>query len=148
MDNLTPERRSWNMGQIKSTNTRPELAVRSRLHRLGYRFRIHRRDLPGCPDIVLPKYKSIIFVHGCYWHRHEGCRYAYTPKSRQDFWLKKFSRTVQRDVEVQDELKRLGWQVLVIWECEVKQMDKVEKRLLQFLRCPVGEETTGQNAKK
>lgn len=148
MDNLTPERRSWNMGQIKSTNTRPERAVRSRLHRLGYRFRIHRRDLPGCPDIVLPKYKSIIFVHGCYWHRHEGCCYAYTPKSRQDFWLKKFSRTVQRDVEVQDELKRLGWQVLVIWECEVKQMDEVEKRLRQFLRSPVGEETTGQDAKK
>lgn len=120
MDKLTPEHRSWNMGRIRSGNTKPELAVRSLLHRMGYRFRLHRKDLPGKPDIVLPKYKTVIFVHGCFWHRHPKCKYAYTPKSRIDFWEKKFTDNVARFKIVKKELAQLKWKVLVIWECEIK----------------------------
>ena len=90
MDTLSPERRSWNMSRIRSRDTKPEVVVRSLLHGMGYRFRLHRRDLPGRPDIVLPKYKIAVFVNGCFWHRHEGCRYAYSPKTRTDFWRAKF----------------------------------------------------------
>ena len=96
-DILSKERRSWNMSRIRGSDTKPELLVRSLLHRMGYRFRLHRKDLPGRPDIVLPKYRTVIFVHGCFWHRHKGCKYAYTPKSRTDFWQNKFQGTVERD---------------------------------------------------
>ena len=122
MDSLTPERRSWNMSRIRSKNTKPELIVRSLLHRMGFRFRINRKDLPGKPDIVLPKYKTVIFVHGCYWHRHPGCKGATTPKTSAkgpEFWQKKFHDNVQRDRRSQRALRQLGWRVIVVWECSV-----------------------------
>jgi len=121
------------MSRIKSSNTKPELVVRSLLHRKGYRFRLHRKDLPGKPDIVLPKYKTVIFVHGCYWHRHKGCKYAYNPKSRIGFWQNKFSQNVERDKENYETLKSLGWNVIVLWECELKNIDEVENKLKSHL---------------
>jgi len=123
MDRLTKEHRSWNMSRIKGKNTKPELRVRKMIHKMGYRFRLHRQDLPGCPDIVLPKYGTVIFVHGCYWHRHKGCRLAYTPKSRVAFWTEKFEGNVERDRKHKDELRKLGWNVGVIWECETQDHD-------------------------
>lgn len=121
MDTLTSEKRSWNMSRIRGANTKPELAVRSMLHRMGYRFRISNKTLPGKPDIVLPKYRAVIFVHGCFWHRHQGCKYAYTPKSRLDFWGRKFEGNVMRDKNNLSLLKKTGWLPLVVWECEIKR---------------------------
>ena len=121
------------MSRIKSSNTKPELTVRSILHRMGYRFRLHRKDLPGKPDIVLPKYKTVIFVHGCFWHRHKDCKYAYTPKSRIDFWERKFKANINRDLDVKKRLKELGWKVLVIWECEISDIENVKKKIGRFL---------------
>lgn len=129
MDNLSPERRSWNMSRIKGKDTKPEIMVRSMLHRMGLRFRLHRKDLPGKPDIVLPKYRTVIFVHGCYWHRHRNCRFAYTPKTRKDFWQQKFDGTVERDRKKAEQLRRLGWRVLTVWECDTRSPDKLDKRL-------------------
>ena len=129
MDSLTKEKRSWNMAQIKSRDTKPELIVRKLLHRLGYRFRLHRTELPGCPDIILPKYRTVVLVHGCFWHRHTGCQFAYNPKSRVDFWEKKFRKNVKRDKKVRHELIDLGWRVLIIWECEVKNYDRLVQRI-------------------
>ena len=120
VDTLTKEKRSWNMSRITGRNTKPEILLRSLLHRKGFRFRLHDKRLPGKPDIVLPKHRTVIFVNGCFWHRHNNCEYAYTPKSRQEFWLNKFQGTVQRDQEKQKMLADLGWQVLVVWECELK----------------------------
>lgn len=125
MDNLSPEKRSWNMSRIKNRDTQPEKVVRSLLHRMGYRFRLHRKDLPGKPDIVLPKYKTIILVHGCYWHRHEDCRYAYTPKSNVKFWNQKFDANIKHDKKVKKTLQNSGWKVHIIWECETKSEDKL-----------------------
>lgn len=119
-DILTPEKRSWNMSRIKGKNTKPEVLLRSLLHHAGFRFRIHADNLPGKPDIVLPRYNTVIFVNGCFWHRHKNCKYAYSPKSRQDFWQEKFSRTVQRDQEKTKKLIKDGWQVHTVWECELK----------------------------
>lgn len=129
MDRLTKKRRSWNMSRIRSRDTKPELIVRSLLHRMGYRFRLHRKDLPGKPDIVLPKYRTVVFVHGCFWHRHKGCKYAYTPKSRIDFWQEKFHENIERDKKRQIELKRLGWKIIVIWECEIHDGQKLRGEL-------------------
>jgi len=120
MDRLTKEKRSWNMSMVRSANTKPEKQLRALLHAAGYRFRIHVRKLPGSPDIVLPKYKTAIFVHGCFWHRHDGCKYAYKPKSRLDFWEEKFKATVERDLKKSDELRSAGWRVIVVWECELE----------------------------
>ncbi|MBI9087797.1 MAG: DNA mismatch endonuclease Vsr [Desulfobacterium sp.] len=131
-DKLSKEKRSWNMAQIKSRDTKPEMIVRGLLFRMGHGFRVHRQDLPGSPDIVLSRLKMVIFVHGCYWHRHEGCRYAYNPKSRVDFWQTKFRRNVERDKKVQQALKELGWQVEVIWECETKDCEQLEKKLMKI----------------
>lgn len=119
MDTLTKEKRSWNMSKIRSKNTKPEIAVRSKLHKAGYRFRLHVKGLPGKPDIVLPKYNTIIFINGCFWHRHKGCEYAYKPKTRVDFWNQKLNRNIKRQDGVIKELRDLEWKVLVIWECEV-----------------------------
>ena len=130
-DRLSKEKRGWNMSRIRSKDTKPELLVRSLLHRMGYRFRLHRKDLPGCPDIVLPKYKTVIFVHGCYWHRHKGCKYAYTPKSRIEFWQKKFQGNIERDRKHQRDLKKLGWKVLIIWECEIIDLDKLKSMIIK-----------------
>lgn len=120
-DKITKEHRSWNMSRIRSGDTKPEKLVRTLLHRVGYRFRIRVNTLPGRPDIVLPKYRTAIFVHGCFWHRHAECRYAYTPKSRTNFWGEKFKATVERDRKKSDELRSVGWRVIVVWECELKK---------------------------
>lgn len=120
MDVVTREKRSAMMANIGSRNTRPELAVRRAAHQLGLRFRLHRRDLPGSPDLVFPRRKTALFVHGCYWHRHSGCKYAYTPKSNVEFWLNKLQTNVVRDTRVRQELEDGGWNVVVIWECETK----------------------------
>jgi DNA mismatch endonuclease, patch repair protein len=126
-DKLTREHRSWNMSRIRSKNTAPERIVRSLLHRLGYRFRLHSRKLPGKPDIVLPKYKTVIFVHGCFWHRHNNCKYAYTPKTRKKFWKQKFEANVIRDRQANRKLRVLGWKPVVIWECRTENTDKLRK---------------------
>ena len=133
MDRLTKEHRSWNMSRIRSANTKPEILVRSMLHHMGYRFRLHRKDLPGKPDIVLPKYETVLFVHGCFWHRHPHCQFAYTPKSRIDFWTKKFARNVERHNEVESELVALGWNVVVVWECETKNEETLYELLTERL---------------
>jgi DNA mismatch endonuclease, patch repair protein len=122
------------MARIKSKNTGPERRVRSLLHRMGFRFRLHGRGLPGHPDVVLPKYGAVVFVHGCFWHRHEGCKYAYVPKTRKAFWMAKFEQNVTRDARVLSSLKALGWKVLVVWECELRDEARIAKRVLQRLR--------------
>ena len=127
------EQRSRNMSAIKSKNTKPEIAVRKLLHSMGYRFRLHRKDLPGSPDIVLPKYKTVIFVHGCFWHRHENCKYASTPKTRKEFWESKFKANLKRDKEIQEKIKNIGWQSVVIWECETKNIDDLREKLIDFI---------------
>jgi DNA mismatch endonuclease (patch repair protein) len=121
------------MSRIKSRDTNPEKTVRSLLHSLNYRFRIHRKDLPGKPDIVLLRYKTVIFVHGCFWHRHKNCKYAYTPKSRVDFWQKKFEDNQQRDRKAKQQLQKLGWRVVIIWECETKQVQSLSHRIKRLL---------------
>jgi len=129
MDIISEERRSWNMSRIRGKDTKPEIKVRSMLHRMGYRFRLHRKDLPGKPDIVLPKYNTVIFVHGCFWHRHKGCKFAYTPKSRVDFWNAKFDDTVARDKRNRKQLQAKGWNVEIIWECETGNIDMLATRI-------------------
>jgi DNA mismatch endonuclease (patch repair protein) len=126
--------RSRNMAAIKGRDTKPELTVRKMLHRLGYRFRLHRRDLPGTPDIVLPKYRTVIFVHGCFWHRHPGCRYTTTPTTRKEYWEKKFSQNVERDSRQKAKISSMGWQVLVIWECQLQSLDVLAERLDLILK--------------
>lgn len=133
-DNLTPERRSWNMSRIKSKDTKIEVEVRKYLFSKGYRFRKNDKRYPGKPDIVLPKYHVAIFIHGCFWHRHEGCKDATIPKTRTEFWLEKFEKNVRNDQIKQEKLKELGWKVIVIWECELKKdflktMERLEKEL-------------------
>ena len=125
------EQRSRNMSAIKSKNTKPEIAVRKLLHSMGYRFRLHRKDLPGSPDIVLPKYKTVIFVHGCFWHRHENCKYASTPKTRQEFWEAKFRENINRDKINQENLSSKGWKIIIVWECEIKDKDFDLNRLFK-----------------
>ncbi len=129
MDHLSKEKRSWNMSRIRSKDTKPELLARSALHKMGYRFRLNGKVskniykkgvLPGKPDIVLAKYRTVIFVHGCFWHRHEGCSRCTTPSTNQNYWLEKFEKNKFRDKLVIKGLKDMGWQVIVIWECEVK----------------------------
>jgi len=124
------EQRSRNMSAIKSKNTKPEIKVRKILHSMGYRFRLHSKDLPGSPDIVLPKYKTVIFVHGCFWHRHENCKYASTPKTRKEFWNKKFTENKKRDSEIQEKIKILDWRSVVIWECETKNIENLRDKII------------------
>ena len=133
MDRLTPEERSANMRAIKGKDTKPEVLVRSMLHRAGYRFRKNVKELPGTPDIVLPKYKTVIFVHGCFWHRHKGCKQATTPKSNVDFWSEKFERNVANDKKHARQLRRLGWHVITVWECQLKKPDRVIQRVEKLL---------------
>jgi DNA mismatch endonuclease (patch repair protein) len=124
------EQRSKNMAAIRSKNTKPEIKVRKVLHSMGYRFRLHSKDLPGSPDIVLPKYKTVIFVHGCFWHRHENCKYASTPKTRKEFWNKKFTENKKRDSEIQEKIKILDWRSVVIWECETKNIENLRDKII------------------
>ena len=132
MDIVSPIVRSRMMAGIKGKNTKPEIKVRSLLHHLGFRFRLHRRDLPGNPDIVLPKYRSVIFVNGCFWHRHT-CRTGHVPKSRQEYWAPKLDRTQARDAENYAALTAQGWHVKVVWECEVANAAALTRLLLGFL---------------
>jgi DNA mismatch endonuclease (patch repair protein) len=133
MDIVSPERRSAMMSGIRGKDTKPEIAVRQLAHRLGYRFRLHRRDLPGTPDLAFPGRRKVVFVHGCFWHRHAGCRFAYRPKSNVETWQAKFDTNVARDARARSELLRLGWDVLTIWECEIADLEMVATRLTNFL---------------
>ena len=131
------------MARIRGRDTAPELTVRSISHGLGFRFRLHRKDLPGRPDLVFPRHRLAVFVHGCFWHRHSGCRYAYTPKSRIAFWTEKFAHNVARDRRNEEALRNLGWRVLLIWECETRDKETVrqylERHIKQGAPCLVGE---------
>ncbi|QBQ56535.1 DNA mismatch endonuclease Vsr [Nitrosococcus wardiae] len=117
------------MSRVRQANTAPEMLARKILHRMGFRFRLHRRDLPGSPDIVLPSYRIAIFVHGCFWHRHPGCKKASIPKSRRSFWEEKFAANVERDRKNYIALNELGWHCVIIWECETKDIPALESRL-------------------
>ncbi|PCK78490.1 very short patch repair endonuclease [Rhizobium sophoriradicis] len=119
-DFLSPAERSARMALIRSTDTSPEVTLRKALHRLGLRYVLRKKGLPGKPDLVFPKHRAVVFVHGCFWHRHEGCKVASTPKSNTEFWKDKFDRNVARDVRVQGELRAQGWRVFVIWECDLQ----------------------------
>lgn len=131
-DRLSPDRRRALMQKIKSSNTQQELMVRSMLHRLGFRFRIHRKDLPGTPDIVLPGRRIVLFVHGCFWHGH-GCRIGALPKSNLDYWKPKIEANRARDQRTEAELASLGWRVVTVWQCELSDMETLSKRLMEFL---------------
>ena len=133
-DRLTPERRSWNMSRIKGRDTGPEKRVRSILHRLGFRFTLRRVGLPGKPDVVLPRRRTVVFVNGCFWHQHAGCQNAVLPKTRTDFWVSKLTGNTDRDQRNSAALRRLGWRVLVVWECELVDEAKLERKLLRKLR--------------
>ena len=134
-DRLSKARRSENMRQIRSKNTKPELLIRRLLSRMGYRFRLHRADLPGKPDLVFPARKKIIDVRGCFWHRHPGCLDSHIPKSRLDYWRPKLRRNVQRDGKNQKALRALGWKSFVVWECEATDRNLITLRraLARFL---------------
>jgi DNA mismatch endonuclease, patch repair protein len=132
-DIMTPEERSAMMSRIRGRDTKPELIVRSLLHRMGYRFRLHDKTLPGKPDVVLSKHRTVVQVHGCFWHRHPNCKYAYTPKSRVEFWQAKFEENTERDRLTTQELRVLGWRVIIIWECETKNMDTLIDKLTALL---------------
>ena len=134
-DKLSPERRSWNMSRIKGKDTKPEIKVRSYLFRQGFRFRKNDKRYPGKPDIVLPMYKAVVFVHGCFWHRHPGCKDATMPKTRTDFWMEKLSKNVANDQKYADALKKLGFRVIIIWECEIeKEFAPTMDRLVSMIR--------------
>ena len=133
MDSVSPEKRSWIMAQVKGRDTKPEKAVRSLLHRMGYRFRLQRKDLPGKPDIVLPKYHTVIFVHGCYWHRHDCPNGRRLPKSRLDFWLPKLEGNRERDLKKLTLLRELGWNVMIIWECMIRDESALRENIRSFL---------------
>ena len=127
-----PEVRSYNMSQIQGKDTKPEMMVRKFLHSNGFRYRLHVKDLPGKPDLVLPKYNSVIFVHGCFWHVHEGCKYFKLPKTRTEFWRDKLYGNKKRDEDNIKRLKKDGWNVIVVWECELKS--KPEETLKKVLK--------------
>jgi DNA mismatch endonuclease, patch repair protein len=133
MDRVSVEQRSRNMARIRSGNTRPEMVVRKLLHGMGYRYRLHVSLLPGTPDLVFPSRRCILLVHGCYWHRHRGCRFAFTPKSHTDFWMQKFEKNVDRDSRVIEQLRENGWRVLVVWGCETRKIEVLSANLVAFL---------------
>lgn len=138
-DRITPEKRSWNMSRIKGKDTRIEVEVRSWLFSRGFRFRKNDKRYPGKSDIVLPKYRTVIFINGCFWHRHTGCKYATTPKTRTEFWLEKFERNVRNDELHRQQLEDMGWKVITIWECQLKRnsfettLNSVENMILNCL---------------
>jgi len=122
------------MSRIRSKNTKPEMLVRRILHGMGFRFRLHCPGLPGKPDLALPKYRTVIFVHGCFWHRHKGCKNCTTPSSNRAFWLAKFKRNIRKDQASQRESERLGWRIVIVWECETERPVDLEKRLSRLLK--------------
>lgn len=132
MDVVTKEKRSEIMSKIRSKHTAPEMKVRSLLFSLGFRFRLHKKNLPGKPDIVLPKYKTLIFVHGCFWHGHDGCKYHRIPKSNNEYWVNKINNNKIKDIEHYNKLVNLGWKVIVIWECQIKRIDQLTETLLSI----------------
>ena len=130
-DRLSPEKRSWNMSRVRNSDTSIEVKVRKYLFSRGFRFRKNVKKLPGKPDVVLPKYKTVIFVHGCFWHRHEGCKDTTTPKTRTEFWEEKFRKNVENDKQHMELLNNDGWNVVVIWECEIeKDFDNTMNRVV------------------
>ena len=132
-DVLTRKQRKYCMSRIRGKDTAPEIAVRRLVHRLGYRFRLHKQELPGCPDVVLPRHKKVIFVHGCFWHMHK-CRYGKViPQTRKKFWQTKRQANVARDRKNIKELEKLGWKVLVLWECQIRNTPKLSNRIKKFL---------------
>ena len=134
-DSLSKEKRSWNMSRIRGRDTGIEILVRTYLFSKGFRYRKNVATLPGKPDVVLQKYKTVIFIHGCYWHRHQGCKYAYSPKSNVEFWEKKFSENVANDEKVRIQLENDGWTVITLWECDLKRrFDSTMEELMQQLR--------------
>lgn len=136
MDTLSPAERSERMSRIRSRDTKPEMAVRRLVHSLGYRYRLHAPDLPGRPDLVFRGKRKVILVHGCYWHRHDGCARNRTPKSRREFWIPKLQRNVIRDREVLSALILHGWSALVVWECEIRDHVQLTQKLIDFLETP------------
>ena len=138
MDKVSPATRSAVMAKVKGRDTGPEKRLRSLLFRQGFRFRLHKADLPGTPDIVLPRYRTVVFVHGCFWHRHAGCRRASTPASNVAYWERKFRRTVERDAAVAAALEALGWRVVVVWECELSTLEKDCRVLTDNIRQGIG----------
>jgi len=131
-DHVSPERRSFIMSQVGQKDTKPELSLRRALHRLGYRYSVHRRDLPGRPDIVFPSRRKVIFVHGCFWHGH-GCRWGKLPKSRPEYWVPKIETNKERDNRVLTELHDIGWDSMVVWQCELRDLDAAIHRVEDYL---------------
>lgn len=133
MDTLTPAQRSEQMSRVRSKDTKPELAVRRLVHSLGYRYRLHGKKLPGNPDLVFASRQKVIFVHGCFWHRHPRCRNTRLPKSRLDFWKPKLEANRKRDLRNQRKLRQLGWRYLVVWECATSDVDRLSEKIVAFL---------------
>lgn len=152
MDILTTIERSERMGRVRGKDTKPELLVRRMIHAMGYRFRLHRRDLPGSPDLVFPSRRKVIFMHGCFWHRHPdpNCKLARLPKSKRDYWVPKLETNRQRDVVNLEMLHDMGWQVMIVWECELKELDALRVRITSFLgsRTPKDAATVDAQAPK
>jgi DNA mismatch endonuclease (patch repair protein) len=138
----TTSTRSYNMSRIRGKDTKPEMLVRQYLHARGLRYRLHTKELPGKPDLVFSGLRTVVFVHGCFWHRHEGCRYFVVPKTRTDFWLNKIGRNVVNDERQQEELRNQGWRVLVVWECELRPLNRERtlERLFYSLTAPEADE--------
>lgn len=133
VDHVDRDKRSRIMAAVRSKHTQPEMYVSRLVHSLGYRYRLHVADLPGKPDLVFPSRRKAIFVHGCFWHRHSRCRYASSPKTHIGFWEEKFHANVARDRSVRRELKKQGWEILIVWQCELKQREKLAERIDEFL---------------
>jgi DNA mismatch endonuclease (patch repair protein) len=133
MDTLTPAERSERMSRVRSRDTKPEMLVRRLVHKMGYRYRLHARKLPGNPDLVFPSLRKIIFIHGCFWHRHGSCKNTRWPKSRLAFWKPKLEENRQRDAANHRRLRRMGWRVMTVWECKLAQTEAVSRRVKRFL---------------
>lgn len=142
-DDVDPLRRRI-MSAVRGRDTKPEMVVRRLLHSMNYRYRLHRKDLPGRPDIVFPSRRKVVFVHGCFWHRHPGCSKATEPKTRADFWTEKFERNVERDREAENRLEQAGWSSLVVWECETRSPERLAPKLREFLDVPETEHAPGR----
>lgn len=133
VDHVSEKRRSWIMSKVRQKDTKPELTLRRALHRLGYRYRLHCRDLPGSPDIVFPSRRKVIFVHGCFWHGH-GCRWGMLPKSRPEYWKPKIESNRERDAKSLVALREAGWETMVVWQCELRVVDDAVSRVEEFLQ--------------